>query len=308
MLVAVSSDQANGVARARGYLLAPLWAMAAARRVLEEVLGCCRQTDLLACRRSCPSVAPTRSTRKSDLIAELVALGDGLASRQRICSDLMATWTMHELRLLLARLRGLGCMVASGPRRRQADLIAVIISTTEYAHSLHSVGKRGRPRVGESHASGPSEKVSKGLCPSSEISVDPGPAAEPSSSMALVALDSSAAPVPLRQQLLRRWSKKWARYAKKKERKRNVKRIEEELRKALRDHGETAIVGDLRAMVGQTLGLPLDGKYRWRFDRALSKLTSPPPRKCRARRRFTIAEGGLRTKTRSRKASRVESA
>ena len=85
-------------------------------------------------------------------------------------------------------------------------------------------------------------------------------------------------------------------------------RVEDELRKALQDHGATATVGDLRAIVGQTLGLPLDGKYRCRFDRALSKLTSPPPRKCRSRRRLTIAEGGRRTKTHSSKGSRVESA
>ena len=58
-----------------------------------------------------------------------------------------------------------------------------------------------------------------------------------------------------------------------------MKRVEDELHKALQSHRETATVGDLRAMVAQTLGLPLDGKYNWRFDKALSKLTSPPPRK-----------------------------
>ena len=87
-----------------------------------------------------------------------------------------------------------------------------------------------------------------------------------------------------------------------------MKRVEDELRKALQNHGETATVGDLRAMVGQTLGRPLDGRYWWRCDKALSKITSPPPMKRQTRRRFTIAEGGLRTKTCSSKIPRAESA
>ena len=87
-----------------------------------------------------------------------------------------------------------------------------------------------------------------------------------------------------------------------------MKHVEDEFHKALQSHGETTLVGDLRAMVAQTLGLPLDGKHRWRFDKALFKLLRPLPRKRRARRRFTIAEGGLRTKTYSSKRPRVESA
>lgn len=284
--------------------------MEAAQRVIHELLGCCVQKDLLACRRSLSSAATVQSTRKSDLIADLVAECSSLAGRQRICSELMAAWSKHELQLLIARLRGLGFMVAVGPRPRKQDLIAAIISTSEYApgrRGPHSLGPSERVSEGPCSSSDVSENpgstVSRGPCSSSDVSQNPGPAAEPSWSMALVALDSAAAPVKLQQKLLRRWSKKWARFVKKTERKRNLKRVEDELRKALQNHGETATVGDLRAMVAQTLGLPLDGKYRWRFDRALSKLTSPPPRKRRARRRFTIAEGGLRTKTRSSKQS-----
>ena len=54
-------------------------------------------------------------------------------------------------------------------------------------------------------------------------------------------------------------------------------------------------------MVAQAVGVPLDGKYRLRFDNALIKLTSAPPKKRRAQRRFTIARG-------SRTESRTESA
>ena len=54
-------------------------------------------------------------------------------------------------------------------------------------------------------------------------------------------------------------------------------------------------VGDMRAMVGQTLGLSLDDtEYRVRFDKALSRITSPPPQRRRKRCRFTIASNGAR--------------
>ncbi len=69
------------------------WAMAAARRVVEEVLGTCRQTELLALRRSALPAAPVQSTRKSDLIAELAAECDTVANEQCIFGSVMATWT-----------------------------------------------------------------------------------------------------------------------------------------------------------------------------------------------------------------------
>ena len=90
----------------------------------------------------------------------------------------------------------------------------------------------------------------------------------------------------------KRWSKKCARFIKKHDRKRKLKRVEDELRKAFQDHRATSTVGELRAMVGQAVGLPLDGQYRLRFDRALIKLTSAPPlKKNRPKSRFTIARG-----------------
>ena len=54
-------------------------------------------------------------------------------------------------------------------------------------------------------------------------------------------------------------------------------------------------VGDMRALVGHTLGLSLDDtEYRVRFDKALSRITSPPPQRRRKRCRFTIASNGAR--------------
>lgn len=318
--------------------------MAAARLVAEEVLGSLRQTELLALRRSALPATPCKGTRKSDLIADLAGECDVAANRQRIFAEGLGTWTTHQLRLCIARLKGLGYMVAVGKRPRQQDLIAAIVNTTEYAASALDVSKRTRSHApmckdlcsstGSSDKHGPrSEGTSQGLLhapmckdmcsstgasdkrgPRSEgasrglsarkhnSSTDSNPAMEPSSCMVLVALDSAAAPAKLQQKLRRRWYKKWARFTKKQDRKHKWKRLMDELRKALQDHQATATVGELRALVGQALGLPMDGKYRWRFDKALSKLTSPPPKRHRARRRFTIAEKP------SRRRSRAESA
>ena len=91
--------------------------------------------------------------------------------------------------------------------------------------------------------------------------------------------------------LSRRRRKKWEKLFKRKIRKQKLKRVEDELRKAFQEHRATATVGELRAMVGHAVGVPLDGKYRLRFDRALINLTSAPLKKHRPKRRFTIARG-----------------
>ena len=117
-------------------------------------------------------------------------------------------------------------------------------------------------------------------------SEDPGPL----SCTALVAVDSAAAPVKLQQSLHRRWRKKWMKFHKRQDRKQKLKRVEDELRKAFQEHQATATVGELRAMVGHAVGVPLDGKYRLRFDTALFNLTRAPPKQHRPKRRFTIGK------------------
>ena len=52
--------------------------------------------------------------------------------------------------------------------------------------------------------------------------------------------------------------------------------LEDELRKAFQEHRATTTVGESRAMVEQIVGLPLDGTYQLRFDRALARLTCAP--------------------------------
>ena len=276
--------------------------MAAAQGVVVEVLQTCRQQDLLALRRSTLPATPIRSTRKSDLVADVAAECDALANRQRIFAEVMVDWTMHDMRCFMARLKGLGYVVPIGQRPRRPDLMAAIINTREYVAKAPVVSKRMRKDLCSSASACSSAGVAEHLGPCSEGTTqdscsstrnscgDPGSAAEPPSCTAMVALDSSAAPLKLQQKMFKRWSKKWARFTKKNDRKHKLKRVADELRKALQDHRATSTVGDLRDMVGQAVGLPLDGKYRLRFDRALVKLTSAPPKKRRKRCRFTIAK------------------
>ena len=108
----------------------------------------------------------------------------------------------------------------------------------------------------------------------------------------VVALDTAVALVKLQQQLQTGLFKEWARLVKQDRGTTfSLNSVDDELHKAWQSHGETTVVGDLRAMVAQTLGLPLDGHLSWRFDKALFQLMGPPPRKRRARCRFTLAEG-----------------
>ena len=262
--------------------------MAAAERVAREIMDCCTQRDLLLCRRSLP-LEPMRSTRKTDLIEDLVALCECPSRRHSICSHLLASWQVKELRVFIKRLKALGCMVEIGPATRQQHLVAAIINTQEYAPSglASSRGVCPSPRPAES----------KGR--SAHHFAPPSPREEPASSTpagttALVAFDSAADPVKMGRKLARGWAKRWLKFCKKKE-KNKWQRIQVAIQSAWEEHGATMTVGDMRALVGHTLGLSLDDtEYRVRFDKALSRITSPPPQRRRKRCRFTIASNGAR--------------
>ena len=195
--------------------------------MVEEILDTCRQQTLLALRRSILPATPIRSTRKSDLIADLAGECDTLANRQRIFAEVLATWTMHGMRLFIARLKGLGYAVPVGQRPRRPDLIAAIVSTREYiARAPASAGacssKLMRKDICSSAGACSSAGVAEPLGPCSEGTrtrsscEGPGSAVEPPSCTALVALDSAAAPLKLQQKLSRRWRKKWAKLFKRK--------------------------------------------------------------------------------------------
>ena len=118
--------------------------MEAAQRAIHELLGCYTHQAWLACMRPFLSAGTLRSTGKPYLSADLVAACSRLVGRQRICLYFMVDWSKHELRLRIARLRGLGFMVAvvTGPRQ-QCLIAAIIVSTSEYA-----LGRLGYRSVG----------------------------------------------------------------------------------------------------------------------------------------------------------------
>ena len=167
----------------------------------------CRQQALLALRRSVLPATPIRSSRKSELIADVAAECDTPANRQHIFAEVLVNWSMHELRLFIARLRGLGYMVPVGQRPRKQDLIAAIVSAGECTATAPTVSKRTRKDICSS--AGVAEQLGLRAEGYSD-SEGPGSAIEPPSCTALVALDSAAAPLKLQQKLSRRWRKKWA--------------------------------------------------------------------------------------------------
>ena len=269
--------------------------MLAAQRVTEEVLGTCRQEALLALRRSVLPCVPIRSKRKLELIADIAHECDAPAKRQCILAEVLGGWSKHELRVFIKRLRGLGYMVQVAQRPRHQDLIAAIVNAGECIAKAPIVSKQTSKTRKDicSSASAAAEGTSQGSSSTRVMgaSEDPGSAVKPPSCTALVAVASAAAPVKLQQRLHRRWRKKWMKFHKATSRKQKLKRVEDELRKVFQEHQATATVGELRAMVGHAVGVPLDGKYRLRFDRALINLTSAPLKKRRPRRRFAIGRG-----------------
>ena len=246
---------------------------------------------------------PIRSKRKLELIADIAPECDVLAKRQRIFAEVLGTWLKHELRFFIACLRGHGYMVPMARRPLHQDLIAAIVNAGECIAKAPIVSKQTSKTRKDicssaSAAAATAPTVSKrarkecdARAPAEQSAEDPGSAVKPLSCTALVAVDSAAAPVKLQQRLHRRWRKKWMKFYKRRDRKQKLKRVEDELRKVFQEHQATATVGELRAMVGHAVGVPLDGKYRLRFDRALINLTSAPLKKHRPKRRFTIARG-----------------
>ena len=254
----------------------------------------CSQNKLLALRRSVLPVTPIRSNRKADLIADIAAKCDTSAGRQRIFANVLAPWSVSELRLFIARS---SCVGPVGQRLRKQDLIAAIVRAGECTATAPTVSTATAPTV--SKRTRMDIRSSAGLAEQLGLHAEeysdsegPGSAVEPPSCTVLVALDSAVAPLKLQQKLTKRWRKKWAKLYKKKDRKQRLKRVEEELRKAMQEHWPANLkVKELRAIVGKAVGFPImDKMYRVRFDKAIIKLVcAPPPKKRRARRRFTIA-------------------
>ena len=162
-------------------------ALTAAQMTVKEILEGSTQRDLLAYTRAIALPGASKSTRKQDLVSNLMDFCDDASHKQSTCTDLLAGHGVRDLCRLIARLRGLGCLVRLGQKPRRNDLVAAIASVDEYAPSRNP---------------GPSTGLSrrKGLC----LSAGPVGSAEkpsaikegagPQESMALVACDTAADP------------------------------------------------------------------------------------------------------------------
>ena len=264
--------------------------MSAAQLVIKEICNSATQRDLHACRRSLAYLGggPVR-TRKQDLADDLMEMARCPRNRESIGMGLLSGRDTHSLRLLIARLKGLGCLVPVGSRARKDDLLAAIMHTAEYAPRrvpTAPVTPTAGPMAPAPPTDGPGPPVAaaptngKGLCPGPPVVA---------ASTTLVAYGTAAEPARMERKLTKTWRKKWAKLCKKKARKDKLAKVKMTLQGALDDATATTTVGDLRAIVGRTLGITLEGRNQLAFDMALSELTAPPPKKKRRQTRFRVA-------------------
>ena len=109
-------------------------ALTAAQLMVKEILEGSTQRDLLTYARvSLPGAL--KSTRKQDLVSNLMDLCDDASRKQSMCTEFLAGHGVEDLRRLIRQLRGLGCLVRLGQKPRRNDLVAAIVSVDEYAPS-----------------------------------------------------------------------------------------------------------------------------------------------------------------------------
>ena len=110
-------------------------ALTAAQLMVKEILEGSTQRDLLAYARVFALPGALASTRKQDLVSNLMDLCDDASHKQSTCTDLLAGHGAHELASVDCAVEGLGCLVRLGQKPRRNDLVAVIVRVDEYAPS-----------------------------------------------------------------------------------------------------------------------------------------------------------------------------
>jgi hypothetical protein len=112
--------------------------------------------------------------------------------------------------------------------------------------------------------------------------------------LALVALDSSAAPARTEQKLKKRWHKLARKAIAAALRKSLPRRLRQAVAKLLEDHPDHTVAA-LREAAGRQVGVSLEGKYRYLFDKALYRLTAMPMKKRRPQVRWVLATARQRS-------------
>ena len=253
-----------------------------ARLVVEEIMVRCSQLTLLSCRRMMAHAAGGPPTRKKrDLIDELMGMCEHTAYRQHICERLLGEYSMPDVHSLIARLRGYhGCQVIVCQHPRRQDLVAAIISTNEHKAGCTT----------DSAGCGPARNNGLYRCSNDDFSdMEPEGTTNPETSTALVATETLADPSRLRRSLHIKWRKKYAKWQRKRTHKMALADLQSVLAQAVRENAVDVTVRALREVVAARLGIALDGKNRFHFDKALLTLTNAPEKRPRAHRRFKVA-------------------
>ena len=97
----------------------------------------------------------------------------------------------------------------------------------------------------------------------------------------LVAYDAGAATTHTRRNMHKRWSKLAVRAS-------LPKRIRRALVSVMENHVDSTVVA-VRGVVAAKIGVPLDAKCMWVFDKVFLKLTAAPQTKRKPRKRFLLA-------------------
>lgn len=243
----------------------------AARSVVKEILEGSSQVELLACRRALAIGGPVKSRLKRDLLNELLGYCIDGTCEKEICTALLANRSMSHLHSLLSRLRGLGCRVNVRRWSTRQDLVAAVINAEP--------GPQSKSSSMEPSAVGP--------CPGKRPAAEP-PAPELQESTTLVAFESSADPGKLGRKLWKRWRKKWAKVCRKRQRKEKLACLPAVMQKVIEENPRITR-GELRSIVGQQLGIALEGKNRLPFELELYKRQAPPLAQPRVRCRCRVA-------------------
>ena len=166
----------------------------------------------------------------------------------------------------------------------KADIVNAIIDCDQPSKSAPAnvegqvgVVHPGRPgtasalRLGQSQASKPVASSSMEYAPAADIVLG----------SVLVAYDAGAATTHTRRKMHKRWSKLALRAS-----------LPKRIRRALvsvRDSHVDSTVAAVRGVVAAKIGVPLDGKYGWVFDKVFIKRTAVPQKKRRPRKRCVLA-------------------
>ena len=156
----------------------------------------------------------------------------------------------------------------------RADIVKAIIDCDQQSESAPTnvegqvgVVNPGRPGTASALRLGQSQ-ASKLVASSS---MEYAPAADAVLGSVLVAYDAGAATTHTRRKMHKRWSKLALRAS-----------LPNRIRRALvsvRDSHADSTVAAVRGVVATKIGVPLDGKYMWVFDKVVLKLTAAPQKK-----------------------------